>query len=137
MHYVFAPFIWLLGVLFSILLWVITQLLWIVLWLLLPILVVAFIALRVAERVLGQEKVRAWVKARTAKYGSAASIRARRLLFALGVAPVRVLFWFVIYVDLALDRQPVVATEVDAVGSGLGETLARQATDLKFGSHIN
>jgi hypothetical protein len=97
MHYVSAPIIWLLGVLANIALWVVTQLLWIVLWLLLPIAVAAFVALRVAERVLGQEKVRAWVRARTAKYGSAASIRARRLLFALGVAPVRVLFWFVIY----------------------------------------
>jgi hypothetical protein len=98
MHYVFAPILWLLGILANILLWVVTQLLWIVLWLMLPILVVAFIALRVAERVLGQERVRAWVRARTAKYGTAASIRARRLLFALGVAPVRVLFWFVVYV---------------------------------------
>jgi hypothetical protein len=97
MEYVFAPILWLLGLLASILLWIVTQLLWIVLWLLLPVLVVAFIALRVAERVLGEAKVRAWVKARTAKYGTAASVRMRRLLFALGVAPVRVLFWFVIF----------------------------------------
>jgi hypothetical protein len=97
MDYVFAPILWLLGLVASILFWIITQLLWILLWLLLPVLVVAFVALRVAERVLGQDKVRAWARARTAKYGSAASIRMRRLLFALGVAPVRVLFWFVIY----------------------------------------
>jgi hypothetical protein len=97
MDYVFAPIIWLLSTIFSIVLWLVTQLLWMVLWLLLPIAVVAFIGLRVAEYTLGQDRVRAWVKARTAKYGSAASIRARRILFALGVVPVRVLFWFVIF----------------------------------------
>ena len=97
MEYVFAPIVWLLGFFADIVLWLVWQLLWIVLWLVLPILVVAFIALRAAEYVLGQARVRAWVRARTAKFGSAASIRARRLLFALGVVPVRVLFWFVIY----------------------------------------
>jgi len=97
MDYVFAPFLWLLGLLASILWWIFTQLIWIVLWLLLPVLIVAFIVLRVAERALGQEKVRAWVKARTAKYGTAASVRAQRLVFALGVAPFRVLFWLPIY----------------------------------------
>jgi hypothetical protein len=97
MDYVFAPIIWLLGLLANIVLWLITQLLWIVLWLLLPIVVVAFVGLRIAEYALGQERVRAWVRARTVNYGSAASTRARRILFALGVVPVRVLFWFVIY----------------------------------------
>jgi hypothetical protein len=97
MDYVLAPFIWLIGLIFSILLWIVTQLFWLVLWFVLPILVVAFVALRIAERVLGQEKVRAWVRARTQKYGSAASKRAQRWVFALGVAPVRVLFWFVLY----------------------------------------
>jgi hypothetical protein len=97
MDYVFAPIIWLLGFFANIVLWLAWQLLWIVLWLVLPILVVAFIALRAAEYMFGQGRVRAWLRARTAKYGSAASIRARRLPFALGVVPVRVLFWFVIY----------------------------------------
>jgi hypothetical protein len=97
MDYVLAPIFWLLGLFASILLWVLTQLFWIVLWLVLPIVVVAFVALRIAERVIGQDKVRAWVKARSAKYGSAASKRARRWLFALGVAPIRVLFWFPLY----------------------------------------
>ena len=97
MEYVFAPSVWLLGFFADIVLWLVWQLLWIVLWLVLPILVVAFVGLRAAEYVLGQVRVRAWVRARTAKYGTAASIRARRLLFALGVVPVRVLFWFVIY----------------------------------------
>lgn len=97
MDYVLAPFVWLLGLLVSIVLWVVTQLLWIVLWLVLPLAVAAFVALRIAERVLGQEKVRAWVRARTQKYGLAASKRAQRWIFALGVVPVRVLFWFVLY----------------------------------------
>jgi hypothetical protein len=97
MDYVLAPFIWLIGLIFSILLWIVTQLFWLVLWFVLPILVIVFVALRIAERVLGQEKVRAWVRARTQKYGSAASKRAQRWVFALGVAPVRVLFWFVLY----------------------------------------
>jgi len=87
----------LIGLIFSILLWIVTQLFWLVLWFVLPILVIVFVALRIAERVLGQEKVRAWVRARTQKYGSAASKRAQRWVFALGVAPVRVLFWFVLY----------------------------------------
>jgi len=97
MDYVFAPIVWLLGFVVNVVLWLVWQLLWIVLWLVLPILVIAFIALRSAEYILGQERVRAWVRARTAKYGTAASIRARRLLFALGVVPIGVLFWFVIY----------------------------------------
>jgi len=97
MDYVLAPFLWLLGSLLSIVLWVMMQLLWIVLWLVLPLAIAAFVALRIAERVLGQEKVRAWVRARTQKYGVAASKRAQRWIFALGVVPVRVLFWFVLY----------------------------------------
>jgi hypothetical protein len=97
MDYVLAPFLWLIGLIFSILLWIVTQLFWLVLWIVLPLFVVAFVALRIAERALGQEKVRAWVRARTQKYGSAASKRAQRWIFALGVAPIRVLFWFVLY----------------------------------------
>jgi hypothetical protein len=97
MDYVLAPFLWLLGLLVNILLWVITQIFWIVLWLVLPLLVAGFIALRIAERMLGREKVQAWIRRRTQKYGSAASKRAQRWLFALGVTPVRVLFWFVVY----------------------------------------
>jgi hypothetical protein len=97
MDYLFAPIIWLLGLFANILLWLVTQVLWIVLWLLLPIFLVAFIAVRAAEYFLGRDRVRGWVKARSAKFGTAASIRARRLLFALGVVPVRVLFWFLIF----------------------------------------
>lgn len=97
MDYLLAPIFWILGLLVSVVWWVVVQFFWIALWLLLPLAVVAFIALRVAERVLGQEKVRTWVKARTQKYGSAASKRIQRSVFALGVLPLRVLFWFPIY----------------------------------------
>jgi len=97
MDYVLAPFLWLIGILVSILFWIITQVLWILLWLILPLLVIAFVTLRVAERVLGQEKVRAWVRVRTGKYGAKASKRVQRWIFALGVVPIRVLFWFMLY----------------------------------------
>lgn len=88
---------WVVSTLFAIVVWVIGKLFWIILWLVLPLVILAFIALRVAESVLGQEAVRTWVKARSLKYGGAAWIRARRLLFALGVLPVRVLAWFAVY----------------------------------------
>lgn len=97
MDYLLAPLFWILGLLASIVWWLISQILWIVLWLLLPLAIVAFVALRVAERVLGQEKVRAWAKARTQKYGSAVSKRMQRWIFALGVLPLRVLFWLPLY----------------------------------------
>lgn len=97
MDYVIAAVVWLLGLVFSVLLWVLGQLFWIAIWLILPVMAVAFVTLRLAERLLGRERVSAWVRVRTAKYGAAASQRARRLTFALGVAPIRVLFWFPIY----------------------------------------
>jgi hypothetical protein len=97
MDYLLAPLFWIVGLIASIVWWVVVQIFWIVLWLLLPLAIMAFIILRVAERMLGQEKVRAWVKARTQKYGSSVSKRIQRLLFALGVLPIRVLFWLPIY----------------------------------------
>jgi hypothetical protein len=97
MDYVLAPLFWILGLFISIVWWVIVQIFWILLWLLLPLAVVAFIALRVAERVAGQEKVRTWVRARTQKFGASASKRMQRWIFALGVLPIRVLFWLPVY----------------------------------------
>lgn len=97
MDYVLAPFLWLFGLLFSIAFWVLAQIFWILLWLVLPFAVAAVIAARIAERLIGRERVRGWVRVRTQKYGAAASRRAQRWLFALGVVPVRVLFWFVLY----------------------------------------
>jgi hypothetical protein len=97
MDYILAPILWLLGLVFSVIWWIVWQILWILIWLGLPLLLIAIFSLRVAERVFGQEKVRAWVRARTAKYGTAATVRGRRLLFALGVVPFRVFFYFIIY----------------------------------------
>ena len=53
MDYVLAPFLWLIGVLVSIVFWIVTQVLWILLWLILPLLVIAFVVLRIAERGAG------------------------------------------------------------------------------------
>ena len=118
MDYVLAPFLWLIGVLVSIILWIVTQVLWILLWLVLPLAVVAFVALRITERALGQEKVRAWVRVRTRKYGSAVSKRVQRWIFALGVVPVRALC------RLAQRRQLVMATAVVAMAARVGEAVA-------------
>ncbi|MCB1484665.1 MAG: hypothetical protein KDJ17_07220 [Hyphomicrobiaceae bacterium] len=87
----------LLSVVLSLAWWVVSYLLWGMLWLLLPLLLVAFIGVRVAERAFGRETVRAWVKARTMRFGSGTWNRVRPWLFALGAAPFRVLVWFVIY----------------------------------------
>jgi hypothetical protein len=95
---------WILGTLLSvvwtllgIVWWIVSTLLWTLVWLLLPVAIVAFIALRIAESVLGEKVVRDWVKARALRYGAGTWDRVRPLLFALGVAPFRVLVWFVIY----------------------------------------
>jgi hypothetical protein len=89
--------LWILWLVWSIGFWVLSKLVWIAVWLVLPIAVLAFIALRIAEKVLGQEAVRAWVKAHSLKLGAGAWARVRRLLFALGVLPLRVLGWLAVY----------------------------------------
>lgn len=88
---------WIFWTFVGILWWVVSQLLWIAVWLLLPLAIAAFLALRLAERVFGQELVRAWVKARASKLGEGTWHRLRRALFALGVLPIRVIGWFVVY----------------------------------------
>lgn len=88
---------WLISSLFGVLWWIVSTLLWMFLWFVFPFLVVAFIALRLAENAFGQEAVRAWLKARSMKYGAGVWDRVRRLSFALGVLPFRVLVWFVVY----------------------------------------
>ena len=92
-----SPIIWALSWVFSILWWVVSYLLWAILWLALPFALVAFIVLRVAESVLGPAAVRTWVKAQSMKFGAGAWVRARRLTFALGALPLRVLGWLVVY----------------------------------------
>ena len=88
---------WIFWTVAGVLWWTINQLLWIVIWLLLPLAIVAFVAVRVAEKVLGQDLVRAWVKTQSLKFGAGAWTRAHRLLFALGALPLRVLAWLAVY----------------------------------------
>lgn len=90
----FSQLLWaLLGALW----WLAYQLLWVTLWLLLPLIVVALVALKVAERMLGAARVRAWLKAQSLRLGSGAARRLRVVAFALTALPFRVLFWLVLY----------------------------------------
>lgn len=91
--WLFAVLSFVLGILW----WIVSYLLWGVLWLLLPLAIVVFVALRAAEKMFGQEMVRAWVKARAMKFGVGTWERVRPWLFALGVAPFRVLLWFPVF----------------------------------------
>lgn len=86
-----------LGTLLGVLWWIVSYLLWGIVWLLLPLAIVAFVALRMSEKTFGQERVRAWVKARAMSFGAGTWERVRPWLFALGVAPFRVLVWFFVY----------------------------------------
>jgi hypothetical protein len=94
---ILSPLIWVLSTIFAILWWVVSYLLWAILWLLLPFALVAFVALRMAEKILGPEMVRAWIKRQSLKFGAGTWVRARRLTFALGALPLRVLGYLVIY----------------------------------------
>lgn len=89
--------IWLIALVLSIVWWVVWNLLWIFVWFLLPFALAAFVGLRVAEKVLGQEVVRAWIKTQSLKFGAGAWERSRRILFALGVLPLRVVGWLALY----------------------------------------
>lgn len=92
-----SPIFWVLQMLLSILLWVVWQLVWIAVWLLLPVAIVAFVALKLAEKTFGEAPVRAWVKARALKYGGGLGERMARGALAASVLPFRVSLWFVIY----------------------------------------
>lgn len=94
---ILAPVIWLLGWLFAILWWIVSYLIWAVLWLLLPLALFAFIAMRLTEKMFGAEVVRAWVKQQSLKFGTGTWHRVRRLMFALGALPLRVLGWLIVY----------------------------------------
>ncbi len=87
----------LLSIIWSVVSWLLWQLVWMVVWFLLPFAVVAFIALRIAEKALGPEVVRAWVKRQSMKLGTGVWARTRRVLFAVGVLPVRVLWLLAVY----------------------------------------
>jgi hypothetical protein len=92
---------WLLGQFFwliwSVLTWLVGYLIWLAFWVLAPVILMAIVAVRVAEYVLGPQVVRAWVKRISLKFGAGAWRRTHRALFALGVMPVRVLAWLVLY----------------------------------------
>jgi hypothetical protein len=85
------------GVVWTIVAWIAGTLLWLSFWVLLPFAIGGFVALRVAESVLGRERVRAWVKSHTLRYGAATWQRAHRGLFTLGALPLRVLGWLMVY----------------------------------------
>lgn len=92
-----SPFVWLLGVVLSILWWIVWQLLWIVVWLLLPIAIVAYVAFRVAEKLLGEAMVRGWLKRQSARLGGGVWDTLRRTFVAASVLPFRVMIWFIVY----------------------------------------
>lgn len=94
---ILAPVLWLLGWILSIVWWLVTYLLWAIFWFVLPFAVLAFIALRIAESMLGPDVVRAYIKKQSLKFGNSAWMHARRWTFALGALPLRVLGYFVVY----------------------------------------
>lgn len=81
----------------SIVFWLISTLFWLSLWVLLPVIVFMFVAVRIAEYLLGKERVRQWAKGHSLKFGAVAWQRTHRALFALGILPVRVLSWWALY----------------------------------------
>ena len=90
-------FVWFLLLIWSVVSWILWQLLWIVVWLLLPLAILAVLAVRLAEWSFGREVVRAWVKAQSLRLGAGVWVLTRRILFALGVLPLRVLGWLAVY----------------------------------------
>ncbi|HMN36256.1 MAG TPA: hypothetical protein PKD49_00895 [Hyphomicrobium sp.] len=95
---VIASALWsVLSIVLAALWWIVSYAVWGALWLVAPVLLAALVAVRVADRAFGRESVRAWVKARTMRFGAGAWQRVRPWLFALGAAPFRVLAWFVMF----------------------------------------
>jgi hypothetical protein len=77
--------------------WLSTNLLWLLFWYALPLILIAFIAIRAAEYVLGKERVRTWVRTKSLKFGRGAWQRTHRVFFALGTLPLRVLWWLFVF----------------------------------------
>lgn len=94
---ILSPLFWLIGWLLAIIWWIVSYLLWLLLWFLVPLAIVAFVALRIAEKMLGPDVVRGYIKKQSMKFGTATWVRARRLSFALGALPLRVLGYFIVY----------------------------------------
>ena len=77
--------------------WLLSSLFWLLAWFVLPLLVAAFIAVRVAEAAIGRTIVRTWLRTQSIKYGGGLGRRIGRFLLAIGTLPGRVLFWLVVY----------------------------------------
>jgi hypothetical protein len=97
MQTMFDAVIYLLSTIFSIVWWIVGYVFWVVVWLLLPVAIVAFIAMRIAEAVIGKETVRGWLKDRSMRWGGGIWERLRQALVASSALPFRVLFWLVVY----------------------------------------
>src|SRR6266536_1348349 len=89
-----AQLLWLVWAILS---WLLVQLLWLVLWAAVPLALAAVVCALVAERIIGKEAVRSWIRQHVSRAARAAWHRARGTLLALAALPVRVLGWFVIY----------------------------------------
>lgn len=77
--------------------WLVKSLFWLLVWFVLPVVVVAVIAFRIAEHVIGRPVVQSWLKRRSLAWGKGAFASLRRAVFALSALPLRVLFWLVVY----------------------------------------
>lgn len=97
MSTIFDIVIWILSAIWGVVWWLLWQLIWILVWFLLPFALAAFIAVRIAEKALGQEVVRAWLKAQSMKLGAGVWDKVGRGLFAVSVLPFRVLGWLALY----------------------------------------
>ena len=89
-----AQIIW---VVWTVLSWLFLQVFWLVLWLMLPICAAAVLCVFAAERLLGKDLVRGWLRRNALSFASEAGQRARKMLFALWSVPARVLGWFVVF----------------------------------------
>jgi hypothetical protein len=81
----------------TVLSWLVLQLFWAVLWVALPVIVAAVLCAIAAERLIGKEPVRSWIRTHAYRLLARALHRARRAVFGLAALPVRVVGWFVIY----------------------------------------
>ena len=119
-----AQIVWLI---WSVLSWLVGHLLWLAFWVLAPVILIAIVAVRVAEYVLGREVVRAWVKRHLAQVRCRhlaahppRPVRARRDADPrAGLAdPLQ---------PMARPHQPVLDAPVESLGPGLAPPLAKAA----------
>jgi hypothetical protein len=77
--------------------WLLLQVFWLLLWSLLPICVAAVLCALAAERVLGKQLVRSWLRKQVLAVANAVRRRMPKMLFALWAVPARVFAWFVLF----------------------------------------